>query len=62
MFNLYSVNKVARIEHEMMVRSLPRVAEYGYHERERKSEKSHRPVLRVRIRQLLTAILHLVTK
>jgi hypothetical protein len=58
--DLYSLQRLAKIEHEQRVRSLAPVSEYEYQDDERKSEKSYRPVLWARA--ILAALLHLITK
>ena len=57
----YSAQRLARIEHERMVRSLPTVPEFGAPLVEHKREKKwQRPILWGRA--ILTALLHIVTK
>lgn len=58
--DMYSLQSMARSEHEQMVRSLPRVPEYGYAMVEPKNSTWNRPVLFARA--ILATLLSLITK
>ena len=58
--DIYGATRLAKMEHDLMVQSLPKVPEYGYVVVERKSNVWQRPALW--LRPALTALLNLVTK
>jgi hypothetical protein len=56
----YSQHMLARAEHNRMIKSLPTVPEYGYNLVKDGIRKQRLPILRLRL--ILTTILHFVMK
>ena len=57
--DVYGSQRLARIEHERMIRSLPTIPEYGSPLAECQREKKRHPL---RLRGIFAALLHLLMK